>query len=169
MSDIYNDLFQELEPKRYVAGSNPDPLRLEAGQLLESALKQRLQAVLMGDLAPGELVEPEHGIIFSPDLILYNAKVRVGEVKLSWLSMREMPIEETNGLPPKFDKYIAQMESYCHCLETPYARLYMFGVNGDYKRPYQPKLQAWDIEFSARELHENWEAMINHARRQKFL
>lgn len=163
LSEIYGDLFARLEPDRYGRPGGPDPLKLEAGlsfeSILEEGLKQRL-----GQYAerPGELVS-EEGIHCSPDLILFNGHPRVGEIKLTWMSCREMPVEKASNLPYKFDKWVVQMKGYCHLIGTPFARLIGFFINGDY-RPTQPKLLAWDLEFSARELKENWDMLVTHAR-----
>lgn len=166
MSEIYNDLYQDLEPKRYVRGSLPDPLRMEAGLALEEMLEEGLRRRLRGE-RPGEFVSDE-GIICSPDLIIFNGSTRVGEIKLSWLSTKELPTEVSNHLPPKFDKYLTQIMAYCHVIMTPYARLYFFGVNGNYKPP-APKLLAYDIEFTKRELDECWSMCINHAKSKGML
>jgi len=172
MSAIYNDFYQHAHPQRYRAGTAPDPLRLETGLILENILEEGLREKLAahGGGRPGELVEPEHGILFSPDLLIWNHSLRVGEIKLTWMSSREVPREPcgSNGFPKKFDKYFSQMMLYCRCLETPYARLIAFFVNGDYRK-MQPELLAWDIEFSARELHEEWLTMTNWAKQRKML
>jgi len=169
MSELYGALYQDLEPGRYTGGT-PDPLMLEAGLTLESIVEEGLKKRLIE--RPGEFVEPEHGIIFSPDLIIFNHHVRVGEIKLTWLSSRETPSEPGGQFPPKFAKYITQMACYCRCLETPYARLIGFFVNGDYaflrkgekgKGP-SPQLLAWDLTFTKRELDEEWNSVINFAK-----
>ena len=169
MSTIYNDYYQYQDPKRYDKTKPMDVLRLEAGlsweRLLEEAIKDRIGA--MGCGRPGELIGPE-GIIYSPDLIIFNGSIRLGEIKLTWMSSREVPREKDYGFPPKFEKYLTQMKCYCYCLETPYARLIAFFVNGDY-RPPTPELLAWDITFSPRELKEEWATMMNWARHRKML
>ena len=168
MSTIYNSLYQELEPKRFIKGSTPDPLRLEAGlafeSLLEEGIKQRLCGERMGEFITAE------GIVYSPDLILFNSAPteRLGEIKLTWLSSKDVPREPANGFPPKFDKYFTQMKAYCYHLETCYARLITFFVNGTY-RPPQPELLAWDVEFTKRELAENWQMLLNHAMHKRLL
>ena len=169
MSDIYNDLYQDLEPKRYVRGSIPDPLRLEAGLSCESFLEEALKKRLGGE-RPDPFVS-EEGIHFSPDLIIFNGSTRVGEIKLTWLSSREMPRGPANGLPPKFSKYLVQMMAYCHCLETPDARLIGFFINGKYEhfKSGNPELLAWDLQFSKRELDENWSLLMTHARHKGLL
>ena len=175
MSDIYDPLFKELEPERY--GRTNIDAETKAGyqgmglafeEILEKALAERLA----GSGRPGEIVEPDTGIIYSPDLLIFNSHTRLGEIKLTWMSMREAPTEVTNGFPVKFDKYLVQMKAYCRCLETPYARLYCLFINGDYDykgKGLKPTPRCWDIEFSKRELHENWQMLMNYAKQRKLL
>lgn len=165
MSEIYNDLFQRIEPKRYKKGGPPDPLRLEAGLALEEMLEEGLKRRLVGE-RPGEFTT-EEGIIFTPDLLIFNGSTRLGEIKLTWMWSKDVPREPGNAFPPKFDKYLCQIKSYCHKLETNEARLIAFFVNG--KGDSVPELLAWDITFTARELHENWAMLMNHARSRRML
>lgn len=165
MSDLYNDLFAHLEPKRFAKGDGPDKIKMGAGLALEAILENALRE-RYGQLAerPGELLT-EDGITYSPDLIIFNGQTRVGEIKLTWMSTKEVPRVPENGFPKKFDKWICQMMCYGHELETPYARLIGFFVNGCY-RPMAPELLAWDFEFSKREMSENWAMVMNHGRNQ---
>ena len=176
ISQIYGDLYQRLEPDRYTKGV-PPPEILEVGlsfeYQLERMLEDGLKARLAGAVRPGELISPE-GIYFSPDLMVFNGTQRVGEIKLTWMSTKEVPVTTSNSFPPKFDKWFTQMKSYCHLLETPLARLIAFFVLSDYGHMKQrgarpgarkgagPDLRAWDIEFTARELKENWALMLRH-------
>lgn len=170
ISQIYGDLFSDLEPTRFVRGSTPDPLRLGLGLAWETHLEKCLLLQENGEAAsrPGEMVS-EEGILYNPDLIIFNGSTRLGEIKLTWASSREFPNEPTNGLPPKAERYIVQMQAYCHCLETPHARLLAYFVNGDYTRNSGPQLKAWDLTFTTRELDENWAMLLNHARSKKML
>lgn len=142
-----------------------DPLRLEMGLNFESILEEGLKKRLNGGERVGELVT-EEGIAYSPDLIIFNGHTRLGEIKLTYMSCREMPVEQANGMPAKFDKWQCQMKFYCRALETPYARLFGFFVLGDYDKKQMPgpQLRAWDIEYSKRELDENHAMLIHHAR-----
>lgn len=175
MSDIYGSLYRELEPERYGRGDIDKGTKdgyLGVGLAWEETLEEALRTRLSAESGrPDEMVEPEHGIIYSPDLIIFNHVTRLGEIKLTWLSSREFPKEPTNGFPPKAEKYLTQMMAYCRCLETPYARLYALFVNGSYdrKQGLKPEPRAWDIEFTRREMDENWQTLINHARAKKML
>lgn len=177
MSQIYGDLYQDLEPKRFVKGSVPDPLRLEAGLAFESFLEDALRARLINAERPPEFTHQEPGIVepilFNPDLIIFNGTTRVGEIKLTWASSRGVPRTVSNGFPPSFSRYFVQILAYCHCLEVNEARLITFFVMGDYQyykdaqgqsKPCGPELLAWNITFTARELRENWQMLMNHAK-----
>lgn len=168
LSEIYGDLYQDLEPNRYKRDSPMDLLRLEAGLSMEAILEEGLKRRLAE--RPGEFVSDE-GIIISPDLIIFNGSTRLGEMKLTWLSSRAVPRGFANCLPPQFDKWFCQMKGYCHVLRIREARLYAFFVNGDYdrKKAFSPELLCWDIEFTQREVDENWAGLINHARYKKML
>jgi hypothetical protein len=161
-SDIYSDLFSELEPNRFKRDSLPDPIRMAMGTAWEAHLEKLL--ILNG--IPAERPEEfqAEGIAFSPDLLHFNSHVRLGEIKLTYLSSREMPTEAANTLPPKFEKFLVQMRLYCHLLDLNLARLYILFVCGDYTHPYTPELRTYDIEFSAKELQENFQMIKNHGK-----
>jgi hypothetical protein len=159
MSDLYNSLYEKLEPKRFDK-STPMPMeKIEAGLALEEVLEEGLKKRLIE--RSGEFFT-EEGIIYSPDLIITNSHLRLGEIKLTWMSIR-------NGITdPKFAKWFTQMACYCYHLQTPYARLYTFFVNGNYK-PMSPCIKCWDIEFTGQELRDQWNAVRNHAKAEGLL
>lgn len=156
MSTLYNDLYQDLEPERFVRGVEPNPLMLALGLAWERWLEQAIRAAGIVVVRPGELMTPE-GIAYSPDGIIENGQMRLLEYKLTWMSSRE------DIQSPKFGKYFTQMKLYCHHLETTLGRLYVLHVNGDYKPP-APILNTYDIEFSRRELANEWQMVQNHGR-----
>jgi hypothetical protein len=176
MSEIYNDYYQRADPKRF-KGGKLDMVRMAAGTVLESVFEQALAIGMAGE-RPGEFVTDE-GIFYSPDIIAFEGKIVVlGEIKVTWMSATDVPISPTqakktgltstwDGKGPatfgkKFNKYFTQMKCYCYHLQTPYARLYIYFVNGDWKPPV-PVFLAWDFEFSMMELKEEWAMMRNHA------
>ena len=119
---------------------------------------------------PGELTSP-HGFLYSPDLFVFsegNKVFRVGEIKLTWMSSHEWPRSATNGLPPGFGKWTTQAKLYCHEAQTPYATFYPYFVNGNY-RTNSPEFLPLEIEFSARELKENFQTLMQHARNERLL
>jgi hypothetical protein len=159
ISQIYGDLHRRLDPTRFTGGE-PDPLLLEAGLAWETILEEGLKA-RMAVSRPGEFVSPE-GIKLSPDLVMFNGSVKVGEIKLTWMSCKEMPVERSNHLPPKFSHWLRQIQFYCSVLDTDQARLIAFFVNGDYGKSRGPRLLAWDMLFTQRELNENYQMLIRH-------
>lgn len=179
MSDLYNSLYQDIEPKRYDKSRPMDPLRIIAGLALERAFERTLiheLGPLLGGERPGEF-ETEDGLPFTPDLIIVEPQVgfRLGEIKCTWMSARDCPISPAQAdqweldkkfvswdgkdpdvtFPPKFDKYFTQMKVYCYHIGIVHARLFIFFVNGCYAPP-KPILLSWDFEFTPRELHEEW-------------
>lgn len=188
MSDLYNDLYQDLEPKRFDKTKPMDVLRVTAGLALEKALEQALISELgplLGGERPGELMTADGKVAFSPDLILFDHRGTVlGEIKVTWMSCRECPIsevaakatgltanwdgEEDFGWPAKFNKYFTQMMDYCYHIGTRHARLIIYFVNGDY-RPPAPVLLGWDFVFTDREMEEEWQKTLNHARHKGLL
>ena len=169
MSQIYGDYYSDLEPTRFVRGSKPDAVRMEAGFCLEEMLEEGLKR--RHATRPSEFTVREDGsdIAFSPDLIIFeNDQMRLGEIKLTWMSSKEVPREPATSFPTKFDRYFTQMKLYCRALGTARSRLYTYFVNGTY-RPQQPELLAWDIDYTKQELDDEWRRQMNHARFKKLL
>lgn len=175
MSDIYNSLYKELEPKRFDKGGGPDETKMSLGTSFEEILAIALAARMLGD-RPGEFACLPDGrivaigtpgsIIFSPDHFFFNGITRGGEFKATWMSIRQ-------GIRDKrFDKWFCQMKAYGKPLEMRHWKLFALFVNGDYS--YKPPdggatLKAYDIEFTQRELDDNWSMLMRHARKKGLL
>lgn len=173
LSDLYNHYYKKLDPKRY---GRPGPLPLplfELGmaweEMLEAGLKQRLM-LAEGSGRPGEFVT-ETGIIFTPDLLIFNGSTRVGEIKLTFMSTKGAPWSPGKvytEFDPKFDKYFTQMKCYCFHLGTTHARLYAF-----FPREAcfggKCELRAWDVTFTQHELDEEWDTIYRHAKAENLL
>lgn len=178
MSDIYNDMYKHLDPKRYREGPI-DPRRITAGLALEQAFERAVAVHRAAEQRPGEcMTQDGTNIYFTPDLFAFEGKRMVlGEIKCTWLSAKEVPISpqqsKESGLPctwdgvseptfPKsFDKYFTQMHVYGYHLDTPWERLYVYFVNGNW-RPPTPVFLSWDFEVSPREQYEEWLALKRH-------
>lgn len=184
MSDLYNAFFKEKEPKRYASDTPMNPMHLEMGlaweDMLEDGLKERLAAVAAENISRPPEFRTDGGISFNPDLLIYgdDVPVRLGEIKLTWMSSRELPTEPTDSFPKKFDKWLMQIKAYCYHLDLLDARLYSFHVNGEYKwmrkktannaravvakidEPGGPQLRAFDLSFVQIELDDNWQIMV---------
>lgn len=167
-SDIYSDLYQDLEPERYHRDGLPPPTLLETGLIFETLLEEGLKRRLVESGEPGDIARPGEfthtdvyqgtpiTIHYNPDLFIFNGQFRLGEIKATWMSPK-------GGITdPKFDKWFTQIKFYCWCVKTRYARLYVFFVNGSWK-PIKPTFLAWDMEFTHDELESNYGMLINHA------
>lgn len=159
-SDIYGSLFKALDPKRYDYGDRePNPLLLALGTAWEKHLEYILEKNGVRAERPSEFMSPE-GIAYSPDLILFNGKTRLGEIKLTSMSAKDMPTTVTNSLPPKFDKYLCQMKLYAYWLGLTNGWLAILFIN----QPWNPDFRVFDIEWTEQELQENHSMCLNHAR-----
>lgn len=174
VSDIYNTYFKKVEPERFdprLPDGSPEPMdmtRIELGMSFEHILEAVMRARLLG-IRPSEFRTKE-GLAFSPDQLLWQEHgLRLGEMKLTWMSSSKIPDCTMNRFPPKFDKWFMQMKAYCHNLDINTARLYVYFVNADYPRSPRPILRAFDIEFTARELRENWQFLVNFATEEGML
>ena len=167
-SDLYGKLFQQLDPKRYPKNEPMDWNRIALGLAWEQYLEKRMQVLGLDMARPGEFQSP-HGFYYTPDLFSTSGKFRLGEIKVTWMSCRGWPKTQTNNLPPQFDKYLSQMMLYCHERETPYATLYPYFVRGNYKGRNDPQFLPVDIEFSARELRDNFSRLMNFGRNEGML
>lgn len=112
------------------------------------------------------------GIWYSPDLAIFNRVNRIGEIKLNSMSAKGIPHkigQKYDGFDKKFNKYFTQMKNYCYHSGTRFARLYSFSVREFVNFNEKLIFRAWDIEFSQRELIEEWEWVLGHAREEGLL
>ena len=166
MSDIYNDLYAALEPRRYTHTGPPNPVLLALGTAWERHLEFLLRRAGVRVTRPGELFVPDLNIAYSPDGILEDEdRYRLVEYKLSSMSTKDLPRRPASSFPPKFNKCTCQQMDYCHGIESNLSRLYFTSIY----RPHDPELLVWNIEFTPRELRDNWAANMSHARMRKMI
>lgn len=192
-SDIYGDYYQDYDPKRYKRreGDAPPPLLLETGLIFESMLEEGLARRLAADgipdgtiERPGEFTHRDtvqgvpFDLYYNPDLAIFNGVYRIGEIKATYMSSTvstetiasaragdESAREKIEAIPfePKFEKYLSQIMFYGHMQRTPYARLYVWFICGNYKPPTEPHFLAWDLEFTEDEMASEYAMLVNHA------
>lgn len=188
-SDIYNDLYKALEPKRFDRPGGPPPILLETGLIFETALEEGLARRFSSGQSheqierPGELTytgvyeDKPVEIHYNPDLFIYNGGFRIGEIKATWLSSKiehewlenaeamEAHRDEIEAafLNPKFDKYYTQLKLYSYFLKTKLGRLYICFIAGNYDRPFRTQVVPMDVEFNEDELFQNYCMCLNHA------
>ncbi len=160
LSEITQSILRDLDPEKYGSGKvYPNDYR-EVGFAFEKILEDAFLSRRIDIVRPGEFVK--HGIAMSPDGIDLD-QWRLREFKATWKSMRNAPTDK------KFWQYLVQMKAYCHAIETNRSRLDVLFINGDYRDGFVPTSRAWEFEFTARELEENWTMILNHARAKGLL
>lgn len=87
------------------------------------------------------------------DMLALGKQRLITESKLTQLSMSH----DITG--PKFWSWRVQMMAYCHMWGAKSALLPVCFLNADYK-PKRIALRAWDIEFTADEIADNWTMML---------
>lgn len=106
------------------------------------------------------------GIIGSPDLISAELGM-LGETKCTWGSSKHLAdLENGTG---KYWIWLVQIKGYLKMLRMLRCRLFALFVNGNYKNGYQPELAVRDLEFTQKEIDENWRMITDHARRKGWL
>jgi hypothetical protein len=155
---IDNRVIHQGQRKAYTELSQSERRRMGAytamGWVWEDLIGTSLAPMFGGDIIkPGE-VELD-GIAGNPDG-LELTRSAIDETKATWRSSRR-PIETD------FWSWMCQIKAYCHMLRLREAMLRVFFVNGDY-RDSGPQIKAWDIEFTERELEDNWKMIVNNAK-----
>lgn len=163
VSDIYGSLYQDLEPERYRKDGTPPDLLMALGLAWEQYLEKALVANGVLCARPGEQMTAE-GMKYTPDLLIVNGEDRLGEIKFTFLSAKVTPQDK------KFDKYLCQGKAYAYFTDIPRVRYYVLHVNGIWSFKVEgghfPMLRIWDVEFTAQELKENYQLLMNHAKNE---
>jgi len=168
-SEIFGSLFEELDPDRYKYDGPPNPVSLAMGTAWEKHLEWLLVRNGVQAERPGEFLSPPIGprrvrVAYSPDLILVNGIVRCGEIKWSSKSVRGLPETTSTFLDPKYDKYQAQLMLYIYWLREEFG----CEVQGWLSlalmyQPWNPQFRCFNVDYTDRELQENYQMLENHA------
>ena len=174
MSDLYSDLYQDLEPERYVRGELPAPALLAVGIALEQYTEKLLLTAGLDATRPDEFRTPdEYSIAFSPDLLIANGQMRGGEIKATFMSARDWPTDESNELPPKAAKYVTQTKAYGHNLEIPEWYLLVWFLKGKWEKNATENVlvdfRTYLLSYTAREMREEYQMLINHGKHKGLL
>ena len=119
---------------------------VSVGYAWEDLLAQSLAPVFGGEYVRTGEIELD-GIVGTPDGLELTG-LAIDETKATWRSSRR-------SIETDFWSWFVQIKAYCHILQVPRASLRVFFVNGDY-RDSGPQIKCFDIDFSQRELEDNW-------------
>ena len=162
LSQIYRDIEQTIKPKDEWCSQEELAFFAAGGFLWERVFSlAHAEAVASGDLIrPGEF--ELDGIIGSPDMIRVSDWT-LQETKMTWRSVRKF-----ESLERYFWAWLVQVKGYSKMIGTNTAEIHAFFVAGDWRPPI-PCVKSVRLEFSDRELHENWSMLVNHSRRRGWL
>lgn len=165
-STILKEILRGVDPKRFGGEGGLNSARTFTGFVWEEVLGEAFTKLARGSkpaLCQLELQREMEGrtVFFTLDAFDTN-RWRVHEYKCTWMSSRH-PIEDH-----RFWHWFAQLKSYCKVADTREAELYALFVNGNYERGEGkggPEMKRWEVEFSEREIEENWMAITNALRK----
>lgn len=161
LSQIYHDLEESASPREpmdeqqmnlYRAGGFVWEQVLHVG-FIHSNLSARY-------VRPGEVMVD--GIVGSPDLLDLDTGAVV-DSKFTWRSMRKL-----DNIEKWFWIWLVQLKGYCRMVGTNKAELWVFFACGDWAPPV-PRIRRLGLEFSDQEIKENWDMLVEHARRRGWL
>lgn len=114
------------------------------------------------------------GIFATPDALRTDTW-RIKEWKFTWKSLRRAGGDNDVEANPNYEhitlgiwRWPVQTMAYCWLTETLGADQEVFFVNGDYTDKV-PKVMRYEMDFTPRELRENWQGIVNAARKEGWL
>lgn len=196
VSRIINDMIKRLDPARYDKHDKtgkPIPMDMQKVQT-GANFEQKLEALLKKETLPG-LFRPDpvkyDGIWMSPDglvpgftllgaiadqatigapcpdpatLIALANTLVVVEYKLTWYSTSKPCPDHEVYLP-----WIWQIKAYCKGMDTRFGLLIPQFINGNYKPPSPVPPKRYLLEWTPREIDENWAMIVQHAKSMGWL
>jgi hypothetical protein len=156
LSDVAHFIDHKMKFTKFSQGAMKWDMNLaaEIGFSWEEVLSRAL-----GDRYAARLGEVEvDGIVGSPDGLSANDPYRRSEIineeyKATWRGVRQTPDENWY--------WMTQFKSYCYMLGVDTTLVRALHVNGDYKGS-GPLYRVHRVQFTDRELRENWELIIRH-------
>jgi hypothetical protein len=162
LSTIYRDIERTIKPKDEWCTQEELAFFGAGGFLWERAFSLcHAEAVATEDIVrPGEF--ELDGIIGSPDLIRVSDWTLL-ETKATWKSVKKF-----DALERWFWPWIVQTKGYAKMIGTNVCEIHVFFICGDW-RPPVPCARSVRIEYTDRELEENWSMCVNHATKRGWL
>ncbi len=144
-------------------------MSLAMGTAWEKHLEYLLQKNGVNAVRPDEFLSPPLGqrgirVAYSPDLVLFNGVVRCGEIKWTSKGAKGLPDTTTNCLPPKYDKYLCQLMLYTYWLREEFqAEVQGWLSLSLMHQAWDPQFRCYNLDFTERELQENFQMCLNYA------
>src|ERR1700730_3643209 len=127
---------------------------VSVGYAWEDLVAQSLAPVFGGEYVRTGEIELD-GIVGTPDGLELTG-MAVDETKATWRSSRR-------DISTDFWSWMVQVKAYAHMLQLTRVSLLVFFVNGNYADS-GPQGKKFDIEFTDRELDDNWRMITANAR-----
>lgn len=164
--DISNTVIHKGQRRKFDELSDNEKARMGGYVTGGFAWERVLERSLSDAFADGSLIRPGEftvdNIHCTPDLLDLARQILV-EWKCTWRSSRRCErIEED------FWEWFVQIKAYLRCVCLLQAELCVYFVNGDY-RDSGPQVKIFFLEFTQREIDENWNMLFNHAKRRGWL
>ena len=154
------------------------------GFMLEHAIEQHIRKVVLEDdelgvlMDPGELFwcytcdrtfrgknAPKHGrdhpgIYATPDnCIIYPKEWVLAEYKFTRKSTKNAGEDHIDGCW----RWELQIKGYCKMLAITKAELWVHWTHGNWKPPFKPAGNVYELKFTKRELKQQWEHFVSVA------
>ena len=150
LSTIYTDIETTLGFRKPTTADLTNPLWAEIGFIWEEVIMRKLNLISVGEIE-------KDNIVGTPDAFLDG---QLHEIKCTWKS--------TKTHPKDVWRWQVQIQGYCHMLGVNTCKMHVLYLMGDYRGSgpvYLPVL----FYFTDRELHENWQMLMNHAKSKGWL
>ncbi len=173
VSQIYQHIMRSIAPEKY---KDEWDEQSDAYALMGHAWED-LVGLVMGHQIRGEYgwiraAEMKmDGVLLTPDW-LWMAPKRgpvVVDTKATWKSCRDCDDGGAFLNDVRFVAWKMQLLAYAHALDINHAELYVYFVIGDYQAGPKPQRKRWALEFTRAERVENWQMLLNTARREGWL
>lgn len=134
-------------------------LRWEVGfiweVIVENVYRQRMQARRSAHGVVRQSEMTVEGVHMTPDGWRVEDDVEE-EYKATWKSSVKL-----DAFEEEFFEWLVQNRAYCRALRTNRSEFFILFVNGDY-RGSGPQSKKVEVEYTQRELDENWQMILNH-------
>lgn len=192
VSDVIHDLCVRLGHYKRSPHTENTTSRWQLGCALEDAIAERFARDAPSNYMRGFELQQD-GLYLTPDLLhVEPSRLTVVEVKLTWVSSRNWPVEITDcdmsqlthnvaqqvvaqykannseSSTKTYFKYELQLAAYCYALQTCYGQLITVMPMGAYRYDeFEVHARTWNVEFTPEELRDRWKLLLQYAEEMK--